>query len=119
MSFDFDIYKNYVKYVLGRAAADENYEKHNKESVFYAKEISGYISIAEFGHEQAQKFAMRVLENWFYTGEGRGGKSKIRKNYWLDKLIARVMRPEMFKPKPKPTQGELFPEYKPLLNKEQ
>jgi hypothetical protein len=104
MDFDLDIYKNAIKTVLEKAAADKHYEQHNQNTVFYARETAGLISIVEFGNEKAKKLAMRTLENWYFTGKGKGGRSKIRVNYcWYDLINETIGRKE-----PKPIQGELF-----------
>jgi hypothetical protein len=82
-------YKNYVKRVLGRAATDERY---NEEAAFWAKEAAGLVSIAEFGNEDVKRHARYLLETAFNTGKGRYGKSEIRGNHMIDKLIAKVWR---------------------------
>jgi hypothetical protein len=103
--FDLDIYKEAIRPTLERAAKDKNFEKYNQNAVFYARETAGLISIAEFGNEEVKKLAMRMLENWYFTGKGGGGRSKIKVAYsWgelIDKFISRKQE------KPKPIQGEL------------
>jgi hypothetical protein len=78
INFDLDKYKNYIKPTIKRAIEDRNWANLNQNAVFYAMETAGLISIAEFGNEEARKFAMRRLENWYFTGKGRGGWSKIK-----------------------------------------
>jgi hypothetical protein len=58
MDFDLDIYKDAIKPVLEKAIANKDYEKYNQNTVFYARETSGLISIVEFGNEKAKKLAM-------------------------------------------------------------
>ncbi|MDR1073012.1 MAG: hypothetical protein LBL45_04975, partial [Treponema sp.] len=38
------------------------YEPHNKWSLQDAKEISAFLSVAEFGNPQARRMAIRVLQ---------------------------------------------------------
>jgi hypothetical protein len=104
VNFDLDIYRNAIKPVLEKAAADKDYERYNQNTVFYARETAGLISIVEFGNEKAKNLAMRTLEDWYFTGKGKGGRSKIRVNYcWHDLIAESIAWKES-----KPIQGELF-----------
>jgi hypothetical protein len=87
MNFDLDKYKNWIKPTLKRALEIENFEKWNQNSVFFARETAALISVAEFGNEEAKKLAMRTLENWYFTGKGGGGWSKIKAaNSWTEAM---------------------------------
>ena len=103
---NLEIAKKYVRRVLERAAIDESYAKYNEQHIFHAKEISAFISIAEFGNEEAKRETMMILENLFNAGEGKHGHSKIRNNHAIEKLISKIWERKPVKPKPR--QGELF-----------
>jgi hypothetical protein len=99
-------YKEYIKPTLERAIADKNWAKLNQNAVFFAMETAGLISIAEFGNEEAKKIAMQRLENWYFTGKGRGGRSKIKAAYsWGETINKFILKTQE---KSKPIQGELF-----------
>lgn len=82
----------------------ENCAREN--AVFFAQETSAFISVAEFGNEEAKRLAMRTLENWYFTGETKFGWSKIKAAYdWGELIYEFDLRRE--KEKAKPIQGEL------------
>jgi hypothetical protein len=108
MDFDLDKYRNYIKPTLKRAIEDKNWAKLNEHPVFYARETAGLISIAEFGNEEAKKFAMRRLENWYFTGKGAGGWSKIKAaSSWIE-AMDEYRRKQEKQEKSEPIQEELF-----------
>jgi hypothetical protein len=56
-----------------------SYFPHDKKQLFF---------------EEAKKLAMRILENWYFTGKGGGGRSKIKAAYSWGKLIVKFIRKE-------------------------